>query len=148
MALDSHASIILDMDRQKMVSECFPGSSSTSLLVADLGTANHGLSSQSWEERALYLQALKRLMMSWQGEIPPVIMAQKVRWSMRDIEDLEIEITKFYVESFYNHFRRAPIIPRRLSHQAALYRPPPPKVTVLNTRPNIFYDITAFSPPT
>jgi hypothetical protein len=145
LALDLRASTILDMDRQTMVSECFSGSSSKSLLVADLGTANHGLSSQSWEERALYLQALKRLMMTWQGEVPPIIMAQKVRWTMRDIEDLEGEITKFYVASFYKHFRRAPIVPRSLSHQAALYQAPPPKVTILNARPNIFYDISPFS---
>jgi hypothetical protein len=146
LALDSRSSTELDVDRQQMMLECFSGSSSMSLLVADLGTANHGLSSQLWEERAPYLQALKRLMMSWQGEIPPIIMAQKVRWSMRDIEDLESEITKFYVASFYRHFRRAPIVPRGLSHQAALYRPPPPpKVIVLNARPNIFYDVSVFS---
>jgi hypothetical protein len=83
--------------------------------------------------------------MTWQGEVPPIIMAQKVRWASRDIEDLEREITRFYVASFYKYFRRAPIVPRGLSHQTALYRPPPPKVTVLNARPNIFYDVAAFS---
>ena len=71
LALDLRSSTELGVDRQQMILECFSGSSSTSsslsLLVADLGTANHGLSSQSWEERVLYLQALKRLMMTWWG---------------------------------------------------------------------------------
>ena len=35
------------------------------LLAADLGAANHSLASQNWEEKALYLQALRKLMVTW-----------------------------------------------------------------------------------
>jgi hypothetical protein len=110
LSLDLRATTTADSEpnRQTLVSECFPG---PSMLVADLGSANHGLASHSWEERALYLHALKRLMMSWRGKVPAIIMAEKVRWTMRDIEDLEREITKFYVASFYNYFRCAPVAP-------------------------------------
>jgi len=140
LALDSRATTTLESNRQTLVSECFPG---TSLLIADLGSANHGLASHSWEERALYLHALKRLMMTWRGKVPPIIMAEKVRWTMDDIEDLEREVTKFYVVSFYNHFRRAPVVPRGLSHQAALYVPPPPlPISFDNPRPKVFYDVS------
>jgi hypothetical protein len=140
LALDSRATTIPESKRQTLVSECFPGNS---LLVADLGSANHGLASHSWEERALYLHAMKRLMMTWRGKVPPIITAEKVRWTMHDIEDLEREITKFYVASFYNHFRRAPVAPRGLSHQAASYvPPPPPPITVVNPRPKVFYDVS------
>jgi len=145
LALDSRATTAPGENRHMLVSECFPGSSSKSLLVADLGAANHGLSSQSWEERALYLQALKRLMVTWRGAVPQTIMIEKVRWTMRDMQDLEGEITKFYVASFYNHFHRAPVVPRGLSHQTAPYVPPPPKATVLNPSPNVFYDLSLIS---
>jgi hypothetical protein len=145
LALDSRATTTPGENRHKLVSECFLGSSSKSLLVADLRAANHGLSSQSWEERALYLQALKRLMMTWRGAVPQIIMTEKVRWTMRDMQDLEGEIAKFYVASFYNHFRRAPIVPRGLSHQTALYVPPPPKATFLNPALNVFYDLFLLS---
>jgi hypothetical protein len=64
LALHSQATTAPDKDPQELVSACFPGCNSRSLLVADLGTANHGLAGGSWEDRAFYLHALKRLMMS------------------------------------------------------------------------------------
>jgi hypothetical protein len=146
LALDSRATATTDKDRQELVSACFPGSTSRSLLVADLGTANHGLADGDWEKRAVYLQALKRLMITW-PEVPSIIQAEKWQWSDREIEDLEHAVTQFYVWSFYNHFRRAPIIPRGLSHTAALYREPEsPKITVLDPCPNMFYDVSVLLP--
>ena len=145
LALDSRATTSPSENRHQMVSECFPGLSSKSLLVADLGAANHGLSSQSWEERALYLHALKRLMTTWKGKVPPIITTEKLRWTMHDIEDLEAEITKLYVASFYSHFCRAPVVPQGLSHQTTLYTPLPPKFTILDPRPNVFYDLSLVS---
>jgi hypothetical protein len=124
-----------------------PGCNSSSLLVTDLGTANHGLADINSEERALYLHALKRLMMEWRGEVPSIIKVEKFKWEEKEIDDLESAITKFYVKSFYNYFRRAPIVPRRLSHIASLYHPPnPPKITVLDPQPIVFYDVSTLLP--
>ena len=64
------------------------------------------------------------------------------------MDDLESAITKFYVQSFYGYFRRAPIVPRRLSHTALLYHPQAPasKVTVLDPQPMVFYDVSTLHP--
>jgi hypothetical protein len=116
------------------------------LLVADLGTANHRLADGNWEDQAFYLHALKRLMMSWKGEIPPILRIEKSQWPEWDIHDLEMAITTFYMKSFYSYFRHAPIVPRGLSHSVSLYRIPDlPAVTIQDPRPDLFYDISVFS---
>jgi hypothetical protein len=135
-------------DRQQLITSCFPGGKGGvgSLLVADLGAANHGLASDNWEEKALYLMALKKIMATWQGTPPPIIQVTKYAWSRREIEDLEVAIATFYVQTFYSNFRRAPVVPRGLSHQVSPYcAPPPPKITVLDPLPNMFYDVSALS---
>jgi hypothetical protein len=100
------ASNKVDNDQQKMVEECFPGCAfGGSLLVADLGTANHGLASTDWEERSQYLMALKRLMMTWKGDIHSIILVEKYQWKEQDIWDLEDSITSFYTQSFYRYFQ-------------------------------------------
>jgi hypothetical protein len=149
-ALDAHANTTESrFDCQLLVTACFPcgeGGTAT-LLVADLGAANHGLTSQNWEEKAPYLQALRQLMATWWGKIPPIIWTEKYRWSKQEIEDLEIAITNFYVRSFFNHFHHAPVVPCGLSHQASLYRiPPSPKIKVLDPTPNMFYDVSVLLP--
>jgi hypothetical protein len=135
-----------DKDSQELISACFPGCDSHSLLVADLGTANHSLADGSWEDQVFYLHALKRFMMSWKGDIPPILHVEKSQWPEWDIHDLEIAITSFYIKSFYNYFRHASIVPRGLSNVAPLYHiPDPPAVTILDPRPDLFYDVSFFS---
>ena len=53
LALHSRATTHTKEDFQESISACFPGSKSRSLLVADLGTANHGLADGDWENRAI-----------------------------------------------------------------------------------------------
>jgi hypothetical protein len=151
LALDLRASNKVDNDRHKLVEECFPGcASGASLLVADLGAANHGLASTDWEERSQYLMALKRLMRTWQGDIPSIILVEKFQWKEQDIRDLEDAVTSFYTQSFYRYFRRAAIVPRRLSHSASLYRiqDAPGRITMLDPAPNTFYDTSIILPLT
>ena len=145
LALDSRASTAKG-NRQALVADCFPGCTSGSLLVADLATANHGLADVDWEKRSIYLHALKRVMLSWPNS-PSIIQVEKFRWKDKDIDELERRICCFYVDSFYNHFRRAPIIPRRLSHTVAPYQYPTlSEITILDPRPNMFYDVSILLP--
>jgi hypothetical protein len=143
LALDGRVTTSTGDDRQELISACFPGGASASLLVADLGAANHGLGNLYWEPRSVYLHALKKVMTTWKGEVPPIILAKKMKWTEREIEDLEGEITHFYVKTFYDHFGRAPITPRRLSHAAFLHRVAYPReLTMLDPDPNTAYDLT------
>jgi hypothetical protein len=134
--------------RQELIAACFLGGGNgvQLLLVADLGAANHSLASGTWEEKASYLMALKKIAATWRGEVPPIIQVTKYQWTRREIEDLEDVIARFYVQSFYSHFRQAPIIPRGLSHQALPYSTPPPKIKIQNPCANIFYDVSVLSP--
>ena len=149
-ALDARATTTEDRsDHQRLVAACFPYSKTgaTMLLVADLGAANHSLASQNWEEKAPYLQALRKLMATWRGEIPSIIQTKKYRWSKQEVEELENGMADFYVCSFYNYFHRAPVVPRGLSHQASLHRiPTSPEIKVLDPEPNTFYDTSVLAP--
>ena len=150
-ALDSHATTAgPSSDCQQLVTACFPHGMerASALLVANLSAANHSLPSQNWEEKAPYLQALRQLMATWRGEVPPIIWTEKYQWSKQEIEDLEDAIARFYVLSFYNYFHRAPVVPCGISHQASLYSmwTTPRKIKVLDPSPNTFYDISVLAP--
>ena len=143
LALDVRVTTSTSDDRQELIRACFPGGASASLLVADLGAANHGLGNVHWEPRSVYLHALKKVMTTWKGEVPRIILAKKLQWTEWEIEDLEGEITHFYVKTFYDHFGRAPITPRRLSHAASLHRVSYPRgLTMIDPSPNTAYDLT------
>lgn len=146
LALDSRASTT-NVNRQNLVAACFPRPSmGASLIVPDLSVANHGLASFDTEERKAFLQALRKVMSSWRGEMPAIIGIESFRWHLDVLEDLEQAVTAHYCKTFYNYFRRAPIIPRRLSHIASPYTPPTPPIIVLDPMPNIFYDTTVLAP--
>ena len=51
------------------------------------------------------------------------ISKPRLRWSLENIDTLEKEIAKMYTQSFWNSFRRAPVVPHRLSDMAASRNP-------------------------
>jgi len=130
-----------DNNPQGLISACFPNAAS--LLVADLGVANHGLADGNWEERGRYLHALKRLMMMWKGDLQPIVWFEKFQWQEQDILKLENAMTQHYFKMFYNYFWCSPNVPCGLSHMVAMYHiPDPPQVTLLDPCPDRFYDVT------
>lgn len=146
LALDARATTDSPSSRQGLVSACFPRpSSGASLLVADLNGANQGLASSLWEDRRDHVLALRRVMSSWSGELPPIIRMDKVQWDTEEAMELEKVMTRHYCKTFYNYFRRAPIVPRRLSHTVGVYQRPIPAITIQDPRPNITYDTSALS---
>ncbi|KAF9459565.1 hypothetical protein BDZ94DRAFT_1239143 [Collybia nuda] len=141
LALDSHATTESAASRQDLVSKCFPRTSlGASLLVADLSSANQGLAGASWDDRGDYVLALRKLISSWCGEVPPIIKMEKVFWSLEEAAELEEVMTRHYCKTFYSYFRRAPIVPRRLSHVVSCYESPPLAITIIDPRPNILYN--------
>ncbi|KAG6834115.1 hypothetical protein H0H93_011821 [Arthromyces matolae] len=129
--------------RQYKVSRCFPG---RELLFFPLSEATHGLASDDQEERSPYLLAMQRLMRDWPSKKPAIFYVDRLRWSSKETETLEQEIAKYYTQTFYNYFRRAPIIPRRLSHTVPGFKPLPVLFEYLNRAPQVNYDLTQIHP--
>lgn len=136
-----------DFDRQQMVENCFSGHSG-SLMVVQLSSSNCGLGDESWEARAPFYHALRRLMASW-AKSPVSFQTEKLRWKRGEMEVLERDIATFYTQSFFNFFHRAPIVPRRLSRLVA--RPPvkvfPSEPRMIDPKPNIYYDLSVLRLP-
>jgi hypothetical protein len=71
----------------------------------------------------------------------------KIVWKASELDILEEAITKLYSQEFYDRFRRAPIVPRRLSHAARTIAPirHADEPRVLDPWPLHYYDLSMFS---
>jgi len=147
-ALDGRMSGLVS-DRYHCVTACFPDAAETeSLLVVKLECADQGLGSSNWEQRARYLHVLKRLMMGWTAcTLPEIIKKEQIIWKASELDLLEEAVTKIYTQEFYDHFRRAPIVPRCLSHAAQTIAPmPQPNEPIfIDPRPLAYYDLSMFT---
>ena len=149
-ALDSHISGLTASDCNDLVVKCFPGAAEMgSLLIAKLECADQGLGSLNWQ-RSRYLLAFKHLMMEWTACTLPEIIKQdleKIVWKASELNVLEEAIAKLYTQEFYNRFRRAPIVPRRLSHAARTIAPMPhaDEPRVIDPWPLYYYDLSMFA---
>lgn len=107
--------------REDLLGRCFIG---TSMLDIELGHANHGLACPQWTDRRRYLFALRNVMITWSGFQsyassknllaflePPVLSSDMTE---NQTHHLEMLVSGFYTQSFFNCFGRAPILPRRL----------------------------------
>ena len=122
LSLDRRACSILDttsddlqlMQRQALVSECFPIDPFLSRLLPD---RNCGLAADNIEERIPFILSFVRVMQSWKGN-KPLIFNLATR-SYQEIPQsqangLEEAATKFYCQQFFNYFGRAALLPHRL----------------------------------
>jgi hypothetical protein len=119
------------VERPSLIAACFPDS----LLVADFNSANRGIASSNLRELAHFLFAIARVMKSWRSVDPHGWIARwnQLKWTEQELHLLEEEVAIVYTQSFYNHFRRAAILPRRLSDaaRAAWADSPPPSTPIL-----------------
>ncbi|RDB26698.1 hypothetical protein Hypma_005260 [Hypsizygus marmoreus] len=103
--------------QQQLIMACFPGRHGGSLLVVDVGAGDRGLAAVSWKDRAHYLLAMLKVIRSW-SECPSSLVdgAEKGVEELSESVVLAMEegLARFYTQSFFNHFARAAIVPRRL----------------------------------
>jgi hypothetical protein len=122
LSLDRRACSILDttsndlqlMQRQALVSECFPVNPFLSRLLPD---RNCGLAANGIEERIPYIFCFVRVMQSWKGDKPPIfnLVARPYQEvSPSQASGLEEAATKYYCQQFFNYFGRAALLPHRL----------------------------------
>ena len=138
-----------DMDADISLMACVPDAS---FAVPSLTIANHGIASSSQKERAHYIFTIGHVMSRWSWvKSASWIMKTKtkLRWSLDELELLEIEIASQYTQSFHDCFRRAAILPRRLSEAAMKALPSvgekhlPQQAPVLENVSVIFINIQA-----
>jgi hypothetical protein len=111
-----------DPNAESLLAACTPG---RTFSTASLHVANHGLASLSFQERSHYLLAMGRVMRRWRWVSSNgwISKAEKVSWKAAEIDALEKEIASSYTQLFFNCFRRAPIVPHRLSETAVSNMP-------------------------
>jgi hypothetical protein len=102
------------MQRQAMVSECFPVNP---FLSRSLPDRNCGLAADDIEERLPFILSLVRVMQSWKGSKPPIFNLaagsyQKIPRSQA--AGLEEAAAKYYCQQFFNYFGRAALVPHHL----------------------------------
>ncbi|KAF8054923.1 hypothetical protein FPV67DRAFT_1437660 [Lyophyllum atratum] len=102
-------------DRRDLIRACFPLKHST--LDEHVSRDAEGLAAVHLSGRAPYLLAMVKVMKSWVG-CPPSLkdLPEKPSTGYREFEIAEVErvVTRFYTQSFFNYFARAPIVPHRL----------------------------------
>ena len=117
--LDTRLSGTGEVGRQTRIRRCFPGGC---LLVVNWRAANHGIASEDVREKAHYLFVMASLMKEWVGVNGNGWIGRvttQVQWTEDQIEHLETEVASVYTQCYFNSFRRAPIMPLRLSDRSA-----------------------------
>lgn len=100
--------------RQLLLDAIFP--EKCKLRISELPSANLGLSSENAETRSTYVEALRMLLRRWPFA-PSCITdcAPLTTLSTSQFEDKELELTRFYCQTFWSHAGRAPVLPRRIT---------------------------------
>jgi len=113
LALDRRLS--QDHDQQE-ISACFPGSSG-SLTVITPSAVRNGLVANDWRTRLRYVGAFVRVMRNWNVSRPSIFRMVESRIELiteQQALQLERAAASFYVQQFFDHFGRVPIVPHRL----------------------------------
>ncbi|KAJ7019173.1 hypothetical protein C8F04DRAFT_1039596 [Mycena alexandri] len=99
------------------VKHCFAGHM---LVGVPLEMGKRGWASTSLEERHRYVVRTATLMLDWttKSTLPNIIrrVAEHHQWSPANMEALETAVCCFYMQSFWEYFGRAAIVPLRLDH--------------------------------
>ncbi|TEB36935.1 hypothetical protein FA13DRAFT_1787234 [Coprinellus micaceus] len=89
------------------------------IFVTEIPNIDTGLVSYHWSNRHGYLLALQELMLSWHKCPEWIVNADTARVELPS-RKLERLLVKYYCESFFDTFGRAPIVPCRLPHHARI----------------------------
>ena len=91
---------------------CFPDMSGVSVIM--IPYANAGLVANDWTEQLPFILAFVGVMSCWKGLKPKVFDYQLhtiEELSQNQVLELEHEAACFYMQTFFNHFGRASLIP-------------------------------------
>ncbi|KAK0493761.1 hypothetical protein EDD18DRAFT_1077975, partial [Armillaria luteobubalina] len=99
------------------VSCCFVGTIS----IANIGSANMGFANPIWFDHMPYLCLLCHVMQTWMCSKPDIIAKDKLSWLWTEVEILELEkvMTVYYIDMFFLHFSRPPVLLQYLPHNSS-----------------------------
>ena len=106
-----------------------------SFMINEIPNRDLGLTAPELGERNRYLTALGHLMCAWRG-CPDSIKNASYEPSATQVRRLEEACTRFYCQTFFDNFGRAPIIPCRL-----------PSRSLARSQPASFADSISLTPP-
>ncbi|KAK0429541.1 hypothetical protein EV421DRAFT_1914489 [Armillaria borealis] len=131
---------ICDVACEMAVLHCFVGP----ILVANIGGANMGLANPNWFDHVPYLCSLHQVMQIWAGPKPDIVAKDKSSWLWTEakILELEKEMARYYVDTFFLHFRQPPVLSRYLLHNLSTSFLPFPRVHGQTSVPNVHADIS------
>ncbi|KII83481.1 hypothetical protein PLICRDRAFT_180385 [Plicaturopsis crispa FD-325 SS-3] len=101
--------------QDQLIMEVFGGS----YTMAEFPVINEGLAAEQWVDRVPALEHLRRVVVRWKNP-PMVVMEQRLHVHPAianrgtQVEALEVELAKFYCQTFFSWFNRAPVLPHRL----------------------------------
>ncbi|PPR04230.1 hypothetical protein CVT24_013312 [Panaeolus cyanescens] len=108
------AGLAEERQRRGMPYELFP----TIFSFGSYSPPNIGLSADNIRERLPFLMVFAKMMDAWPGEKPDIFRLgfrrQEISISKEQAHALEDAVARYYCQTFYNYFRRAPQIPHRL----------------------------------
>ncbi|KII90300.1 hypothetical protein PLICRDRAFT_175064 [Plicaturopsis crispa FD-325 SS-3] len=105
-------------EREGMVADVFGGN----FLVGRMPTKNAGLAAEEYCDRARALEAIRKLMVSW-TDAPGLITNYTLHPDDPALDHpqiyqgLELTVSKFYCQTFYNWYARPPVVPHRIPHR-------------------------------
>lgn len=102
-------------NRLERVQNCFIDSD---LLSAPIPSANQGLVADCWQQRLPFILAFSKILSSWHSFPSNLnsLLHQSQTLTEEQTTYLEQEVISFYVQTYYNYFGRAAILPHRIAH--------------------------------
>lgn len=107
-------------DRAERLGACFKGGVGAMFAPSPSASASAGLAARTLEGRAPYILALRNVMVLWRGG-QDVLGSENVhngkqydKYDTKALQEMEAQATRFYCQSFFNFFGRAPLLPHRV----------------------------------
>lgn len=100
-------------DRQTKISQCFPLGSFPHVSIP---SENTGLVDDDFDKRFRFVTGLVFVVNSWKGDKPSVLAGDPydLQLSPNECREMEVIVTNYYCQQFFNYFGRAAQIPHRL----------------------------------
>ncbi|KXN81810.1 hypothetical protein AN958_03740 [Leucoagaricus sp. SymC.cos] len=89
------------------------------ILMTALPSGDSGITARDWKTRGRFVQAFQRILVDWPGDVPSELAkilfhfnsGGRDVWHQLNMEKTEKLASRFYCQTFFDHFGRAPCIP-------------------------------------